>query len=235
MQVHSSVLFESPERMYARVYGELTAKTPVPAFRVEYRPYTNANSFIQIREGVVTVRITDLLDGAPAPVLEALAFILLSKLLRRPVPAKYNDRYRRYLNRRDVRRNLHLLRQTRGRKQMSAPDGHAYDLVEIFEALNHRHFHGLMARPAIGWSRRRSRTLLGHYDPSHNAIVISRILDDAAIPRHVVEYVVYHEMLHLRFPAEHCGTKRRVHTKAFQEAEKLFPDWEKAKSFLRSL
>ena len=42
--------------------------------------------------------------------------------------------------------------------------------------------------------------MLGHYDPSHNAIVISRILDAAAVPRLVVEYVMFHEMLHLRIP-----------------------------------
>ena len=77
----------------------------------------------------------------------------------------------------------------------------------MFEELNFRYFHGLMARPMLGWSPYASRTMLGHYDPSHNAIVLSRILDRAETPRLAVEYVLFHEMLHLRHPAEHIGAR----------------------------
>ena len=92
-----------------------------------------------------------------------------------------------------------------------------------------------MARPSLGWSRRPSRTTLGHYDPSHNAIVISRLLDRAEVPRLAVEYVLFHEMLHLKHPVEHGGTRRRVHTKDFREHEKQFPDLARAKELLTTL
>ena len=58
--------------------------------------------------------------------------------------------------------------------------------------------------------------MLGHYDPSHNAIVLSRILDRSDTPRLAVEYVLFHEMLHLRYPAEHSGVRRCVHTRDFK-------------------
>ena len=138
------------------------------------------------------------------------------------MPAASNDRYRRYLNRRDVRRSLDLVRQIRGRKQVENPQGRQYDLQQMFEELNFRYFFGLMACPRLGWSPNASRTLLGHYDPSHNAIVLSRILDRPETPRLAVEYVLYHEMLHLRHPAENRGARRCVHTPAFKEAEKQF-------------
>ncbi len=221
--------------MYARIYRELKPRAPLPAFVVEYRPFANANSFIRMEGHKVTVRITDLLDGAPEPVREALAFILLAKLLRKPIPAKYNNRYRRYLNRRDVRHNLSRLRQARGKKLLSSPQGDCYDLEELFAELNLKFFHGLMARPELGWSRRRSRTMLGHYDPSHNTIVISKIMDRPEVPRLAVEYVLYHEMLHVRFPAVHSGARRRVHTREFQEAEKRFPELARAKDLLKKL
>jgi len=175
------------------------------------------------------------LEGAPANVMEALAEILLAKLFRRPVPPESNDRYRRYLNRRDVRRSLDLVRQIRGRKRVEGPRGIRYDLNQIFEDLNFRYFHGLMARPILGWSPYASRTLLGHYDPSHNAIVLSRILDRIDTPRLAVEYVLFHEMLHLRFPAEHRGARRRVHTREFKVAESQFEGFVEAKRLLRSL
>ena len=105
----------------------------------------------------------------------------------------------------------------------------------MFEELNFRYFHGLMARPVLGWSPFASRSMLGHYDPPHNAIVLSRILDRAETPRLAVEYVLFHEMLHLRHPAEHRGARRCVHTREFKEAEKQFEHLREATALLRKL
>ena len=77
--------------------------------------------------------------------------------------------------------------------------------------------------------------MLGHYDPAHNAIVISRVFDHVRVPRYVVEYIVYHEMLHLKHPVKLRGSRRCVHPKQFQDEEKLFPQLEEAKKFLKHL
>ena len=158
VQVESALLFESPAEIYARVFRTLKPRTPLPEIRVEFCRFAGANSTIRMEENQLLVRISDLLEGAPAPVMEALAGILLSKLFRRAVPHIYNHRYRLYMNRRDIRRSIHLLRQIRGRKLLSGPQGKQYDLDEFFEELNLRHFAGLLARPALSWSRRRART-----------------------------------------------------------------------------
>jgi len=221
--------------LYERAWRELTRSDAVPAIEVRFCRFASDRSVIEARNGRILVRISDLLEGAPLAVLEALAHILVARLLRRPVPAKHQDRYRRFLNRRDFRRRLHLIRQARGRKQHSGPQGRCFDLVEVFEELNLRFFNGLLARPVLGWSQRPSRTRLGHYDPSHNAIVISSWLDRPEVPRLVVDYVVYHEMLHLKFPVEHSGSRRRVHTKQFVMEEKRFPELQAAKEALRRL
>jgi hypothetical protein len=235
MQVQSALLFETTEEIYLRVFRELKPRTAAPAIVVRFCRYANANSSIRLIEGRLEVKIADVLEGAPAPIQEALAQILLGKLFRLPAAAYWHDRYRRYLNRADIRRSLHLLRQTRGRKQLSGPRGEHYDLQAIFEELNLRFFHGLMGRPELSWSARLSRTMLGHYDPSHNAIVLSRLLDSPGVPRLAVEYVMYHEMLHLRFPVDHRGARRCVHTPEFRAAEKAFPGLREAKKVLRSL
>lgn len=235
MQVQSALLFESPEQIYARVFRDLRPRTPPPRVTVEYCRFANANSFIRMQEDELRVRITDVLEGAPAPVQEALAYILIGKLFRKPVGREYSMRYRRWLNRGDVRRHLMTLRSVRGRKYLSGAKGERYDLEEIFEQLNARFFHGLMARPQLSWSQRPSRTMLGHWDPAHNAIVLSKILDGEKVPRLAVEYVMFHEMLHLRYPVEHRGARRCVHTPEFKAAEKEFPGLREAKAALRLL
>jgi hypothetical protein len=234
-EVQSALLFETPEQIYLRVFRRLRPRTAPPAVKVEFCRFANANSFVRMQGGEMHVRITDALEGAPAPVQEALAYILLGKLFRRDVGRAYSLRYRRWLNRGDVRRHLMTLRSVRGRKQLSGPKGKHYDLDDIFEDLNLRFFHGLMARPRLSWSPRRSRTMLGHWDPAHNAIVLSRFLDGDNVPRLAVEYVMFHEMLHLRFPIEHHGPRRCVHTAAFREAEKQFPGLAEARAALKRL
>ncbi|HLI84308.1 MAG TPA: SprT-like domain-containing protein [Bryobacteraceae bacterium] len=233
--LQASLFFESPEEIYARVFRELKPRTPVPELHIEFCQFANPDSFIQLENGRLRVRISDLLAGAPAPVTEALAHILLGKLYRKPIPRIYNHRYRLYLNRRDVRRQMHLVRQIRGRKFLSGPQGQHRNLEVIFERLNQQFFDGLLAQPQLGWSRGKSRGLLGHFDPSHNAIVISRIFDDPRVPELALEYVVFHEMLHLRYPVDHNGVRRRVHTREFREAERQFPRLAEAKEMLKQM
>ena len=130
---------------------------------------------------------------------------------------------------------MQRIKRERGRKQIGDPKGTVYDMVELFEELNIRFFGGLMARPDLGWSRRPSRTTLGHYDPSHHMIVLSRILDRPEVPKIAVEYVMFHEMLHLRYPVDHRGARRCVHTPEFKAAEKEFPELKEARDALKHL
>ena len=235
VNIESSLFFEAPAGIFQRVHRELRPRTPVPAMEIEYKRFANANSDIRLNGGSIRVRISDLLESAPAPVTEALAHILLGKLYRRPAAAQYVHRYRLYLNRKDMRRQISLVRQTRGRKAHTGPQGSVHNLEDIFEEINGLYFGGMMARPAIGWSPVRSRTRLGHFDPSHNMIVISRIFDEARVPRLALEYVMYHEMLHLHYPVDHSGARRCVHTPEFKAHEKLFPRFKEAKALLKKL
>ena len=235
VNVASALFFETPVQIFERVHREIRPRTPVPPVEVEYKRFANANSQIRLEAGRLAVTITDLLATAPAPVTEALAHILLSKLYRKPLARQYSHRYRLYLNRKDMLRQIGLVRQERGRKIHTGPAGELYNLEEIFEELNGKHFGGMMARPAIGWSLVRSRTRLGHYDPSHNTIIISKIFDDRRAPRLALEYVMFHEMLHLHYPVDHSGSRRCVHTPEFKAHEKQFPQFNEAKALLKKL
>jgi hypothetical protein len=231
----SALFFETSEEIYARVLKDLKPRTALPEIHVEFRRYANANSSMRLEDGRLTVKIADILEGAPAPILEALAYILLGKLYRRPVPRIYAHRYRLYLNRRDIRQKMQLVRQIRGRKFVSGPEGASHNLEEIFERLNREYFDGLLGQPQLGWSRRPARGILGHFDPSHNAIIISRIFDSPAAPPLALEYVMFHEMLHLRYPVDHHGVRRRVHTREFLQAERAYPRLAEAKELLKKL
>ncbi len=218
-----------------RAYRELRPRAPMPEIAFEFFPFANVNNTIRLRDGKVTVRFSDLLEGAPEAVLHAIAHILFAKLYRKPVDAGHALRYRQYLGRREVTEKAHLLRGMRGRKHLAGPQGRVYNLETIFDELNLRFFHGLLGRPQMTWSRDHARNSLGHYDPAHNAIVVSRVFDHPRVPRYAIEYLVYHEMLHLRHPVKVRGGRRCVHPPQFQADEKLFPRLKEAKEFLKKL
>ena len=222
-------------KLFEETYRELRPRSEVPELRVEFFDFANINSTIRLREGKLLVRVSDLLEGAPEYVLRAIAHILLAKVYRKPVDREYATRYRRYVSAQHMSRKAHLVRQMRGRKRVHSALGNAYDLDGIFEELNLRFFHGLLARPLMTWSGEQARNRLGHYDPAHNAIVVSRVFDQARVPRLVVEYIVYHEMLHLKHPVKMRGSRRCVHSAEFQAEERQFPRLAEAKQFLRLL
>jgi hypothetical protein len=221
--------------VFETIYRELRPRAPMPEFRVEFYAFANVNSTIRLREGVMHVRVSDLLEGAPESVLEAIAHILLAKIYRKPIQRLHATRYRRYISSHDMTQKAHLVRQVRGRKQIDSSRGQVYDLDEVFEQLNRQFFFGLLARPQMTWSRAHARNSLAHYDPAHNAIVVSRAFDQPRVPRHAIEYIVYHEMLHLKHPVKLRGSRRCVHGPEFQAEEKLFPQLEAAKAFLKKL
>jgi hypothetical protein len=226
---------EGLTEVFHETYRELRPRTPVPELTVEFFRFANINNTIRLREGRLLVRVSDLLEGAPEYVLKAIAHILLAKMYRSPVDRDHAARYRRYLATQHMSRRAHLVRQMRGRKRIASPQGHTYDLDTIFDELNTRFFHGLLARPQMTWSGEHARNRLGHYDPAHNAIVVSRALDHPRVPRLAVEYIVYHEMLHLKHPVRLRGNRRCVHSAEFRAEERLFPRLEEAKRFLRVL
>jgi len=216
-------------------YRELRPRAPMPALEIKFRRFTSLNTTIRLREGRLIVRLSDLLEHAPETIHHAIAHILLAKLYRKPIAPVYADKYRRYTQSEAVAKQAERIRQTRGRKRISTPQGHLYDLDEVFEAVNLRFFHGLLGRPTLTWSAHVAKRMLGHYDAAHNTIVVSRVFDRPGTPRYAIEYLLYHEMLHLKHPVRVRAGRRCVHSREFQAEERLFPELELAKAYLKRL
>jgi len=223
------------EQTFQLAYRDLRPRAPMPPFTIRFRRFVSLNTTIRLREGRLHVSLSDLLEGAPPSVLQAIAHILLAKLYRKPIAAFHSDRYRRYTQSEAVSRQAEHTRQTRGRKQIHTHVGHYYNLEEIFESVNRRFFYGLMGQPVLTWSSHHARRILGHYDAAHNTIVVSRVFDKPHVPRYAIEYLMYHEMLHLKHPVRVRGGRRCVHSREFQADERLFPELEEAKAFLKLL
>ncbi|HEY1649688.1 MAG TPA: M48 family peptidase [Terracidiphilus sp.] len=221
--------------IFQHEYRTLRPRAPMPSIQVRFRRFTSLNTRIRLREGQILVGLSDLLEGAPESVIRAIAHILLAKLYKKPIDAAHNLRYKRFSTSAAVTRQAELIRHARGSKRFFGPEGRFYNLDEVFDVLNMRFFGGLLGRPELTWSEHSAKRSLGHYDAAHNTIVVSRVFDRPSSPRYALEYLLYHEMLHLKHPVKMRGLRRCVHSREFKAEEACFPQLNEALAFIRRL
>ncbi len=242
--VHNSILkFPEPDpmqvpggaAMFQRIYTRLGCHGRPPHFVVEFHPYANLVHTVRLREDTAHVRVSDILRGASFEVIEAAAAILLSRLYRRRAPRELVDAYRRYSVSKSTRRRVMSTRKRRGRKVKTGPQGAVYDLAPMFSAINRTYFGGRLNRPRLGWSSRSWRAQLGCFDPGVGQIVLNRRLDRESVPQYVVEYVLYHEMLHVKHPIRAAACGLQAHSAAFRREEQRFASYKLATKFIERM
>ncbi len=198
----------------------------------EFYPYIGLHHTIRRRGETWVIRISDLCGEAPGEVLESIVILLACKVLRRKLPPDAVQTYHRFQTDRTVQQQVNLRRLQRGRKQMRSAQGKHHSLQGIFREINRIYFHNQVELRRLGWGSRRSWKRLGHYDPVHHTITISPVLDSPKVPRRVLSYLLYHEMLHTLFESTVSAGRNRHHPREFMKADRAFPHYASVKKFL---
>ncbi len=230
-----TVSFPAGARIFQRMFTRVGCQGRPPRFVAEFYPYANLTHTIRLVEDTAHVRYSDVFLGAPMPVLEATAAILLARVYRRRAGREYLKAYREFALAQGTRRRLMRMRRKRGRRVSSHPLGMHHNLQPLFAKLNRRHFAGRLRHPRLGWSARPWRIQLGCFDPALDQIVISSRLDREQVPRYVVEYVLFHEMLHVKHPIRRARCGLEAHSAEFRRQERCFPLYKRARRFLTRL
>jgi hypothetical protein len=222
-------------RLFHRMYTRLGCQGRPPHFLVEFFPYANLVNTVRLREDAAFVRVSDILRGAPLGVMEAAAAVLLGRLYRRRAPRELLDLYRQFSTAGDTHRKVLAMRSKRGARVESGPKGETHNLAPMFSRLNRNYFSGRLHRPRLGWSKRSWRAQLGCFDPGLDQIVINTRLDGAGVPKYVVEYVLYHEMLHVRHPIRVASCGLQAHSAEFRREERRFEQYDRARKYLERM
>jgi len=113
--------------------------------------------------------------------------------------------------------------------------GHLYDLKRIFQRVNRQYFRNSMQPPRLIWSSRVALRRLGYYHPDTDTVTISRALDCQSVPLYVLEYVMYHELLHKKLGLKMVNSRRMAHTRQFKRLEKKFIQYQLAEKFIENI
>lgn len=221
--------------MFQRMFTRLGCNGRPPRFRVEFYPYASLVLTIRRRDETMYVRFSDLLHRAPLAVLEGAAALLLSRVYRRKELKAVVEPYLEYARSHQTRARITRMRRGRVRVAQGDARGQHFDLSSLFDALNDKYFGGALQRPHVGWSARSWRRQFGCYDPGPNQILLNRRMDRPGVPACAVEYVLFHEMLHVKHPTRRSGCSLVSHSREFREEEKRFVGFERARRVLDRL
>jgi len=205
-----------------RMFTRVGCNGRPPHFQVEFYPYSSLVLTIRRRDDVLLVRFSDLLRRAPLEVLQGAAALLLARVYRRRVDRALVRPYLFYARSERTRGRISRMRRHRVRLAHVPPQGRHHDLVALFDRLNEKYFSGELTCPHIGWSTRTWRRQFGSYDPGPNQIILNRRMDRPGVPQFVVEYVLFHEMLHVKHPTRRSGCTLISHSSEFRAEEKRF-------------
>lgn len=222
-------------RYVAEAFDRYSRRKRLPEIEVSFYAFTQLRNTIWLRGSTARVRISDILVEAPPGVHRSLAFILVADLYRRRAAAGMVRVFDEYVERDEIQKQIARIRRERERITARSHQGDVYNLMEIFADLNHRYFGNQLKRIPLTWSRRQRRDLLGWYDDLLKEIVISRCLDSTRVPQFAVEYVLYHEMLHVRHPMRLVNGRCQAHSPAFRCDERQFDRYEEALQVLADL
>ncbi len=204
-----------------------------------FKDYAGLKAKAELKDGKIIVRVSDGFENAGRDVLVGLGITLFSGLFRRKIDNDYVRAYKEFSSRESSSGFHDTLRRLRGRKAHLEPKGKYYNLTPIRDTLFllYPEVLGTMEKTEMGWSKKKSRRVVGTHEGAFNSITINRILDSERVPLYVLQYVVFHELLHCKHKVlfqRGESMRRTVHPKAFKDDEKKFSLADKAEDWIHS-
>ncbi len=184
---------------------------------------------IKGRGKILEISIQEGYISAPDRIISAFL-----KLSVQPDAKAYRQEIKEYTfsrNYRQIRERLEYLGVPRG----SFAAGSVHDLRDSFKRVNQTYFDEELDQPNLIWNNRLTHRKFGHYQWDTDTVMLSSSLDHTRVPGLVVDYVMYHELLHKKLGARQAKQNRIAHTREFREAEEKFHSLQKAKRILNRI
>lgn len=96
-------------------------------------------------------------------------------------------------------------------------------LEESFHRVNAQFFYNSLEKPNLEWGQKAYRKLAS-YNFHDDTVTVSNIFSDAE--GKVLDYLMYHELLHKFHKFKHKNGRSSFHTKTFKEDEARYPDYQ---------
>jgi predicted metal-dependent hydrolase len=177
-----------------------------------------------VEGGTINLKLHAMFLDAPVSVLRALA-----RFLKNPDKSKQKN-----LSKLFHENGLDIVQKTKLKKSaLLKHQGKYFNLKDIYDKINRTYFKNRV-RAFITWgngfSKKRSYSInFGSYNWDSRIIRVHKALDRCSVPRYFIEYIIYHEMLHVYIGLKRDGNgRRKAHNSEFKQREKDFLHYKKA-------
>lgn len=180
----------------------------------------------------IELKISDYLIDAPDDVIsDFVSSVTMTISRNRP---QYGQTFLEWVRSDDFIHEKRGIYLRRSKNLTKDPCGKERDLLESLDRLLGSE---LLSPESIensffSWTSRPNFRKVGFCSPMMRVVGISSALDSLSVPEYVLDYVVYHEALHL---AQGYRPGVRSHDTAFRNDEKRFPMYEDAEKYLKTL
>ena len=195
----------SPHDFLPYAYEQLFAKPLSYKPSIVYSGRLGAyNASIRLSQGLLEVKMSRNWRGVSPEIQIGAVQDLLVRLFKAKKKTIEIDLYHHFI------KSLHL----------AVPKHKSHPQLEAsFRRVNERYFLSTIEQPNLVWAQRSTRKL-GSYNFKTDTIHISKVFLE--LSDHLLDYVMYHEMLHKRHQYRNAGLRNTYHSKAFKEAEGIF-------------
>lgn len=209
---------QSLERRLSRAFG-CPAQLSITDNRRKYLWY-------ELCKGVIRVRLDSMFLGASKDVIKAAVECIRSGAQDKEANAVLDG----FIDKTGYKRLPAIRVSSRLR-----PVGKHHDLSRSLSRVSKQYYANDVGHVLITWSRRGSRPIktrdyikLGYYYTSEHCIRIHPSLDQPWVPRYVIDFLVYHELIHHMY----MPGSRNTHDDEFHRRESLFPSKTKAEDWI---
>jgi hypothetical protein len=230
------LLYFRSQDTFATYCAALAVARPIIEAAMEHQPRCRGPLLLHFRPTPSLYRLRTSTSGTrillPTPMItfhpgdfRALAETIFARRSRQPVvEAVTRAAYQA------IRRELDALCGL-----VERPTGLHHDLAAAFARVHGRYFDRGLTRPRLAWSRTYTGRKFGHYDPMRDTVMISCSLDQPDVHECVVDFVLYHELLHRELGIGWRGNRIAAHTPEFRKAERRFERYAEVQQALRRL
>ncbi len=178
--------------------------------------FNDYNGNIRLFGSEVEVNLSRKWKGVDEEIVLGLVQSLLNKLFRTKKETLNIELYNKFL------RNVHIaVPKTRLEPK----------LVESYNRVNDKYFYGLVEMPNLVFGTN-STSKLGSYEYGSDTISISTIFKDG--PDELLDYIMYHELLHKKHKFYIKGGRSYHHVGKFKKDEGQFPNHNEMERQLKS-
>ncbi|MBN2134402.1 MAG: M48 family metallopeptidase [Acidobacteria bacterium] len=223
-------LLQSLETYLTSYWRRENSKASRQFVKVEFYNYSAITIKIFVKKYGLLIRYNKRLPMNDIEALKAGGRMMIHKIMRRRPLATDRVIFQQY----SAEIEPYIGNPDRIDKLINDAEGKHYDLDHLYEKVINLHFNG--EKPAnlkTGWSKKSVRSYYAHYRKDYNLITFNSILDNAKIPGYVMEYLMYHEILHAIYPSRIVKNRLSKHPAEFRRKERQFPEFKRARQWLK--